>query len=54
MNRNTIDLTNKKIAEEYANKLWKDKDVSVIDELVHHDVLIHSVLGDLSRHATFI
>lgn len=36
----------KKIAEEYANKIWNDKDISTIDKLVHQNVVIHSLLGD--------
>lgn len=36
----------KTIAEEYANKIWNDKDISTVDKLVHQDVVIHSLLGD--------
>lgn len=36
----------KEIAEEYANKIWNQKEISAIDRLVHKDVLIHSLLGD--------
>ena len=36
----------KEIAEEYANTIWNAKEISVIDRLIHHDVLIHSLLGD--------
>ena len=36
----------KDIAEEYANKIWNDKDISTIDKLVHQNVVIHSLLGD--------
>jgi steroid delta-isomerase-like uncharacterized protein len=36
----------KEIAEEYANKIWNQKEISTIDQLVHKDVLIHSLLGD--------
>ena len=34
------------IAEEYAHKIWNDKDISTIDKLVHQNVVIHSLLGD--------
>lgn len=38
--------TAKQVAEEYAEKVWNAKDLSVIDRLVQKDVLIHSLLGD--------
>jgi steroid delta-isomerase-like uncharacterized protein len=38
--------TAKKIAEEYANKVWNHKEINTVDQLVHPDVLIHSLLGD--------
>ena len=36
----------KKIAEGYANKVWNDKNLIAIDEFVHHEIVIHSLLGD--------
>lgn len=36
----------KEIAEEYANTIWNAKKLSVIDLLIHQDVVIHSLLGD--------
>ncbi len=36
----------KEVAEEYANKIWNQKEFGTIDRLVHRDVLIHSLLGD--------
>lgn len=36
----------KEIAEKYANSVWNAKEISVIDQLIHPDVLIHSLLGD--------
>lgn len=36
----------KEIAEKYANTVWNAKEISIIDRLVHPDVLIHSLLGD--------
>lgn len=36
----------RKIAEDYANTIWNQKEISTIDRLVHKDVLIHSLLGD--------
>lgn len=38
--------TVKKIAEDYAHRVWDKRDLSAIDDLVHKDVLIHSILGD--------
>ncbi len=35
-----------KIAEDFANKIWNQKEISTIDRLIHKDVLIHSLLGD--------
>ena len=39
-------ISAKEIAEDYANLVWNVKKIDVIDRLIHHDVLIHSVLGD--------
>lgn len=39
-------MNNKTIAESYANRLWNDKDINVIDELMGQNVVIHSLLGD--------
>ena len=36
----------KEVAEEYANKIWNQKEIGIIERLVHKDVLIHSLLGD--------
>lgn len=36
----------RKVAEDYANTIWNQKEISTIDRLVHKDVLIHSLLGD--------
>ena len=36
----------KSIAEEYAHKIWNEKDLSVIDDLIHPEIVIHSLLGD--------
>ena len=36
----------RKIAEDYANTIWNQKEISAIDRLVHKDVLIHSLLGN--------
>lgn len=36
----------KAIAEEYANKIWNDKDINTVDKLVHQNVVIHSPLGN--------
>lgn len=45
MNVGTISFP-KSIAEEYANTIWNVKEISVIDRLIHSDILIHSLLGD--------
>ncbi|MBA3722911.1 MAG: ester cyclase [Parachlamydiaceae bacterium] len=42
LKNNTI----KQIAEEYTNRIWNNKDFSVIDNLVDNEIIIHSVLGD--------
>jgi len=42
----TTQSSAKEVAEEYANKIWNQKEISAIDRLVHKDVLIHSLLGD--------
>ncbi len=36
----------KNIARDFANKIWNDKNINVIDQLLHKEVIIHSVLGD--------
>lgn len=36
----------KSIANEYAKKIWNDKEIDAIDTFVHPDVVIHSLLGD--------
>lgn len=38
--------TCKNIALDYAEKVWNDKDVGVIDALTERNILIHSLLGD--------
>ncbi len=36
----------KKIAQNYAKRLWDDQDLKVIDELIHPTCIIHSLLGN--------
>ena len=36
----------KQVAETYAHRIWNDKDLKAIDELIHPDCVIHSLLGD--------
>lgn len=36
----------KQIAEGYADKVWNEKEIQAIDQFVHPDVIIHSLLGD--------
>lgn len=37
---------NKEIAQEYARRIWTERDLKAIDDLFHPKVLIHSLLGD--------
>lgn len=46
MNLKTVQRLSKEIAEAYANQVWNDKEISAIDRFVHHDAVIHSLLGD--------
>lgn len=36
----------KEIAEEYARRIWDEHDLTAIDDLVHKDIILHSLLGD--------
>jgi hypothetical protein len=36
----------KDVAEKYANAVWNDKDLTIIDKFIHQDVVIHSLLGN--------
>jgi predicted ester cyclase len=36
----------KSVVEEYAHRVWDDKDLKAIDDLVDSDAVIHSLLGD--------
>lgn len=36
----------KQVAETYARRIWDDKDLKAIDELIHQNCVIHSLLGD--------
>lgn len=36
----------KKFVNEYAKKIWDDKEIDALDTFVHQDVIIHSLLGD--------
>lgn len=36
----------KQVAEAYAHRIWDDKDLKAIDELIHQNCVIHSLLGD--------
>ncbi|QLH35915.1 MAG: ester cyclase [Parachlamydiaceae bacterium] len=39
-------LSKKQIAESYAHRIWDLKDLSAIDDLMHKDIILHSLLGD--------
>jgi steroid delta-isomerase-like uncharacterized protein len=36
----------KEIANAYTHTVWNAKNIDIIDQYVHQDVLIHSLLGD--------
>lgn len=36
----------RKVAEAYAERVWNQKDLDAIDDLLHPQVTIHSLLGD--------
>jgi predicted ester cyclase len=40
----------KNIAEAYVQRVWNDKDLIAVDELVHPNCIIHSPLGDFRGH----
>ena len=40
----------KEVAEHFTHTLWNEKDTSVIDSVMHRDVIIHSLLGDYRGH----
>jgi predicted ester cyclase len=46
MNSLRPQFSNKEIAEEYAYKIWNEKDLNAIDQLLDNEIIIHSVLGD--------
>jgi predicted ester cyclase len=45
MNSKATHSSLKGIAEKYANSVWNGKEISIIDQLIHQDVVIHSPLG---------
>lgn len=36
----------KELAEDYAHKIWNNKDIRFVDQSVSHDVCIHSLMGE--------
>lgn len=38
--------TFKNIAEEYTDRVWNKRDLSAIEDLLHPEIVIHSLLGD--------
>ncbi len=36
----------KQLATDYANGVWNEKNIDTVDQLVHPNVVIHSLLGD--------
>ena len=45
MKTKTLD-ENKNIAINYAHRIWNEKDLSAIDEVLDEKIVIHSLLGD--------
>ncbi len=45
MNPSALEIV-KRVATEYAEKVWDEQDLSVIDRLLHPQIVIHSPLGD--------
>ncbi len=39
-------MKNKEIVEKFAHSVWNEKNLSIIDELTHENVVIHSLFGD--------
>lgn len=46
MNFKTVPKSSKVVAEEYANQVWNDKEISAIDRFIDQYAVIHSLLGD--------
>lgn len=42
----TAPRSSKETAEAYANQVWNDKEISAVDNFLHQDAVIHSLLGD--------
>lgn len=40
----------KQIAISFANRIWQEKDLKLIDEFMHPDVIIRSLLGNFYGH----
>jgi steroid delta-isomerase-like uncharacterized protein len=38
------------IAESYASRIWDDRDLTAIDELIDPSIVLHSLLGDYMGH----
>lgn len=43
-------MTEKALVERYAEELWNKKQVGIIREVMHPDVVIHSPFGDYFGH----
>lgn len=39
-------ISSKGIAEKFVQKVWNEKDLTVLDTLIHPDIKIHSLLGN--------
>lgn len=44
--RNDLQKVSKMVAESYAHRIWDEKDLSAVDDLLHQKIVIHSLLGD--------
>ena len=42
----------KSVAEEYVHRVWDDKDLKAIDDLIDNNAVIHSLLGDFHGPAS--
>jgi steroid delta-isomerase-like uncharacterized protein len=44
-----MNLKINQIATEFANRIWNEKDLNAVDELVDSEVVIHSLLGNFNK-----
>lgn len=39
-------VNNKEIIENYVNTVWNEKELGIIDDVIHEQVMIHSLFGN--------